>query len=35
VLEGRVHADWHRVERTLARFELEIDALRAQGWRDV
>jgi len=34
VLEERVHDDWHRVEHTLVRFRLEIDALRAQGWRD-
>jgi hypothetical protein len=35
VLEERVHADWHRVEHTLERFRVEIDALRAGGWRDV
>jgi hypothetical protein len=35
VLEERVHADWHRVEHTLERFRVEIDALRAQGWRDL
>jgi len=28
------HADWHRVERTLTKFEMEIESLRAQGWRD-
>ncbi|HJZ75734.1 MAG TPA: hypothetical protein VKE51_28570 [Vicinamibacterales bacterium] len=26
--------EWHRVERDLARFGREIDALRMQGWRD-
>src|SRR5262249_29277709 len=26
--------EWHRVERDAARFSLEIDALRRQGWRD-
>jgi hypothetical protein len=26
--------EWHRVERDLARFVREIDALRLQGWRD-
>jgi hypothetical protein len=35
VLEARVHADWHRVEHTLERFRVEIDALRAEGWRDL
>jgi hypothetical protein len=28
------HADWHQVERTLTKFETEIETLRAQGWRD-
>ena len=26
--------EWHRVERDVARFALEIEALRRQGWRD-
>jgi hypothetical protein len=26
--------EWHRVERDLARFAREIEALRRQGWRD-
>jgi hypothetical protein len=26
--------EWHRVERDLARFAREIEALRLQGWRD-
>jgi hypothetical protein len=26
--------EWHRVERDAARFVLEIEALRRQGWRD-
>ncbi len=25
--------DWHRVERTLAQFEREVDQLRLLGWR--
>jgi hypothetical protein len=25
--------DWHRVERTLAMFQLEISELTARGWR--
>ena len=25
--------DWHRVERTVARMKVEIDALLADGWR--
>jgi len=29
------YADWHRVERTLVRFKLEIAELRRQGWRDL
>ena len=28
------HEDWHQVERTLTKFELEIETLRGQGWRD-
>jgi hypothetical protein len=30
----RHHADWHRVERTLTRFEDEIATLCSQGWRE-
>jgi hypothetical protein len=26
--------EWHRVERDLARFEREIDALQQQGWSE-
>ena len=26
--------EWHRVERDLARFAREIEALRREGWRD-
>jgi len=28
------HADWHQVERTLTKFETEIESLRAEGWRE-
>jgi hypothetical protein len=28
------HADWHQVERTLTNYEMEIETLRAQGWRE-
>ena len=27
-------ADWHRVERDLARFAREIENLRRDGWQD-
>jgi hypothetical protein len=27
--------DWHRVERTLAMFELEVSNLTARGWQVV
>jgi hypothetical protein len=30
----RHHADWHRVERTVTRFEDEIAILCSQGWRE-
>ena len=33
-IERRYHADWHHVERTLMRFNDEIDALRLEGWRE-
>ena len=26
------HEDWHQVERTRMRFDLEIAALRREGW---
>jgi hypothetical protein len=26
--------EWHRVERDIARFDREIEALRRDGWRD-
>jgi hypothetical protein len=29
-----VYDDWHRVERALARFELEVNQLREQGWHE-
>jgi hypothetical protein len=28
-----LYQDWHRVERALALFELEVSELTAQGWR--
>jgi len=28
------YTDWHRVERALRRFSLEIAELRRQGWRE-
>ena len=32
----RVHYDdWHRVERALAAFELEVSELTAHGWQEV
>jgi hypothetical protein len=34
-VHARQHTDWHRVERTVARFQREIANLRAQGWREV
>lgn len=27
------YSDWHRVERALARFALEVEGLERQGWR--
>jgi hypothetical protein len=27
--------DWHRVERALARFRLEVSELTERGWREV
>jgi hypothetical protein len=34
VVNRQAHQDWHRVERTLERFNGEIAELRRQGWRD-
>ena len=28
-----IYQDWHRVERAMALFELEVLQLRASGWR--
>ena len=28
------HTDWHRVERTVARFTRQIDELRRDGWTE-
>jgi len=28
-----LYQDWHRVERAMALFELEVSELKAQGWR--
>jgi len=28
------YTDWHRVERTVARFTREIDELRKDGWTE-
>jgi hypothetical protein len=33
-LTRRVYDDWHRVERALARFRLEVNQLREQGWHE-
>lgn len=30
----RKHTDWHRVERTVARFTREIEELRREGWTE-
>ena len=35
VVHEQILTDWHRVERALARFTLEIAALRSLGWRDL
>ena len=29
------YRDWHRVERTLALFRLEISELKASGWHQI
>ena len=34
IVQQQHYADWHRVERALAHFAREIDALREQGWRE-
>jgi hypothetical protein len=34
VPERQYHADWHRVEQTLAHFNREIGELLAHGWRE-
>ena len=34
VARQQQRTEWHRVERDLARFVREIEALRMQGWRD-
>jgi hypothetical protein len=34
VIDSRRFSDWHRVERTLTRFDREINELRSQGWVD-
>ena len=34
VVQEQCYSDWHRVERTLTRFNGEIAALREQGWLD-
>ncbi len=34
VVEKIRYDDWHRVERTLARFMREIAELREQGWQE-
>jgi hypothetical protein len=34
VIDTRRFSDWHRVERTLTRFDREINELRRQGWVD-
>jgi hypothetical protein len=28
------HTDWHKIERTVARFTREIDELRREGWTE-
>jgi hypothetical protein len=33
VVEARHYTEWHRVERSLARFKHEITVLQARGWR--
>jgi hypothetical protein len=34
VIREHSFSDWHRVERTLLRFNREITELRRQGWID-
>ena len=34
IVQQQQYTDWHRVERALAHFAREIDALREQGWRE-
>jgi hypothetical protein len=34
IVQQQHHTDWHRVERTLARFSREIEELKEQGWRE-
>ena len=34
VIREQEFSDWHRVERTLLRFNREISELRRQGWID-
>jgi hypothetical protein len=33
-LQAARYTDWHRVERVLRRFSLEIAELHRQGWRE-
>jgi hypothetical protein len=35
IITQRRFSDWHRVERTLTRFDREINELRRQGWVEV
>ena len=35
VVRRNVYNDWHRVERVRRSIVGELDALRAEGWRDV
>ena len=35
LVSARVYNDWHRVERTLAMFQLEVSDLTAHGWQVV
>ncbi|MEO6236658.1 MAG: hypothetical protein ABIQ52_06630 [Vicinamibacterales bacterium] len=34
VLKEVCYTDWHRVERALSVFTLQIDELESRGWRD-